>query len=392
MPEPRPDYYEVLGVARDASAEEIKKAYRRQALQYHPDRNPGNKAAEEKFKQISEAYEVLSDPEKRRQYDQFGHAAFGGGSGVRGGFAGGFGGIDLEEALRTFMGAFGGGGSIFDDFFGGAAAESREESHRGSDLRFDLEIDFEEAVLGSRREVQLPILQPCSECGGSGAEGGSGRERCRHCGGRGMIVHSQGFFQVRRTCPHCQGTGEVLARPCRTCRGEGRMKARRTVELRIPVGVETGSRLRLAGQGEAGFRGGAAGDLYVVLHVRPHDVFERRGDDILCEVPVPFDVAIAGGEIEVPTIHGPARLKIPPGTETGRLFRLSGQGVRNPREGVHGDHFVRIRIEIPQRLSACQRKTLEELRSLLDTSNYPEIAEFRRRVARYYERKSALEE
>lgn len=392
MPEARPDYYEVLGVSRDASAEDIKKAYRRLALQYHPDRNPGNKAAEEKFKQISEAYEVLSDPEKRRQYDQFGHAAFGGGPGPGGGFGGGFGGIDLEEALRTFMGAFGGAGSIFDDFFGGGLEEDgRGESHRGGDLRFDLEIDFEEAVLGSRRELQLPMLQPCPDCGGSGAERGSGRERCRQCGGRGMIVQSQGFFQIRRTCPHCHGTGEVLARPCRTCRGEGRIKARRTIELKIPAGVETGSRLRLAGHGEAGFRGGAAGDLYVVLHVRPHDVFERRGDDILCEVPVPFDVAITGGEIEVPTIHGPARLKIPAGTESGRVFRLAGQGVRNPRQGVHGDHFVRVRIEVPQRLSARQRKALEEFRSLLDASNYPEIAEFERRVKRYYERKAKLE-
>ncbi|MCX7819056.1 MAG: molecular chaperone DnaJ [Kiritimatiellae bacterium] len=391
MPERRPDYYEVLGVSRDASAEEIKKAYRRLALQYHPDRNPGDKSAEEKFKQISEAYEVLSDPEKRRQYDQFGHAAFGAGAGPGGGFEGGFGGIDLEEALRTFMSAFGGGGSIFDDFFGGAREEAAE-SHRGSDLRLDLEIDFEEAVLGSRRELQLPIFQPCPDCGGSGAERGSGRERCRQCGGRGMIVHSQGFFQVRRTCPHCQGTGEVLARPCRTCRGEGRVKARRTVELRIPPGVETGSRLRLSGHGEAGFRGGAAGDLYVVLHVRPHDVFQRHGDDILCEVPIRFDVAVTGGEIEVPTIHGIARLKIPAGTETGRVFRLSGQGVRNPRHGVHGDHLVRVRVEVPHRLSARQRRALEEFKAVLDESNYPQIAEFEQRVQRYYERKATLQQ
>lgn len=384
------DFYEVLGVGRDASDEEIKKAYRRLALQYHPDRNPGNKAAEEQFKRISEAYEVLSDPEKRRRYDQFGPAMFGGGAGP-GGFQGGFGGIDLEEALRTFMGAFGGGGrGIFDDFFHGGVDE-RDESHRGSDLRFDLEIDFEEAVLGSRRELELPIMQACSACGGSGAEKGSGRERCRQCNGRGMIVTSSGFFQVRRTCPRCQGTGETLARPCRVCHGEGRVKTRRTIELRIPPGVETGSRLRLSGQGEAGFRGGPAGDLYVVLHVRPHDVFERRGDDIACDVPVPFNVAALGGEIEVPTVHGPAKLKIPPGTEDGRIFRLRGQGVVSRRGGVEGDHLARIRIVVPERLSSRQRRAFEELAAMLEESNYPAIREFRRRVDRFYDRKAAIE-
>ncbi len=384
------DYYGILGVSRDASPEDIKKAYRRLALQYHPDRNPGDKAAEEQFKKISEAYEVLSDPDKRRRYDQFGPAAFGAGPGPAGGYGGGFGGIDLEEALRTFMGAFGGSGSIFDDFFGGAASE-REESHRGADLRFDLEIDFEEAVLGSRRQLELPILQPCAECGGSGAERGSRRETCRQCGGRGTVISSQGFFQVRRTCPQCQGTGETLARPCRVCRGEGRVKSRRTIELRIPPGVETGSRLRLTGHGEAGFRGGSPGDLYVVLHVRPHEVFQRHGDDIVCEVPVPFTVAALGGEIEVPTIHGPAKLKLPPGTEDGRVFRLRGQGVVDRRNGVEGDALIRVRLQVPRRLTQRQRRAMEELASLLSDEDYPEIADFHRRVGRYYDRKAAIE-
>ena len=391
MPEAKKDFYETLGVAREASADEIKKAYRKLALKYHPDRNPGDKTAEEQFKRITEAYEVLSDPQKRQQYDQFGHAAFGQGAGP-GGYpgGGGFGGIDLEEALRTFMGAFGGGGSIFDNFFGGGGEEGRHEAHRGSDLRFDLEIDFEEAVLGSSREVQIPVLEACGECSGSGAEPGSRREKCRQCDGRGMVVSSRGFFQVRQTCPVCQGTGQVIAKPCRVCHGEGRVKTRRTLQLKIPAGVETGSRLRLVGKGEAGARGGPAGDLYVVLHVRAHDVFERHDEDIYSEVPVPFTVAALGGEIDVPTVHGPAKLKIPAGTESGRVFRLRSQGVTNPRSGIEGDHHVRIRIEVPQKLGGKQRRAMEELASMLEDSNYPDRVEFLRRVKRFYDRKAAM--
>jgi molecular chaperone DnaJ len=389
MPEAKQDYYEVLGVARDAGQDDIKKAYRKLALQYHPDRNPGNKAAEEQFKRITEAYEILSDPQKRQTYDQLGHAAFGQGAGPGGHPGAGFGGIDLEEALRTFMGTFGGGGSIFDNFFGGGE-EGGRESHRGSDLRFDLEIDFEEAVLGSEREVQIPVLESCRTCSGSGAEAGSKRERCRQCNGRGEVVSSRGFFQVRQTCPVCQGTGEVIAKPCRECRGEGRTKVRRSLQLKIPAGVETGSRLRLAGKGEAGIRGGSAGDLYVVLHVRPHDVFERHDEDIFCEVPLPFEIGALGGEIDVPTIHGSAKLKIPPGTESGRVFRLRGQGVTNPRSGIEGDHHVRIRIDVPQKLGGRQRRALEELAAMLDESNYPDRAEFLRRVRTFNDRRSAM--
>ncbi|MBM4153701.1 MAG: molecular chaperone DnaJ [Lentisphaerae bacterium] len=390
MPEAKQDFYEVLGVARDASADDIKKAYRKLALQYHPDRNPGNKAAEEQGKRITEAYEVLSDAQKRQTYDQFGHAAFGQGGGGGGHPGAGFGGIDLEEALRTFMGAFGGGGSIFDNFFGGGGDEGGRESHRGSDLRFDLEIDFEEAVLGSEREVQIPVLEACPTCSGSGAEAGSKREKCKQCGGRGMVISSRGFFQVRQTCPVCQGTGEVIAKPCRACHGEGRTKVRRSLQLKIPAGVETGSRLRLAGKGEAGMRGGAAGDLYVVLHVRQHEVFERHDEDIYCEVPIPFEIAALGGEIDVPTIHGSAKLKIPPGTESGRVFRLRGQGVTNPRSGIEGDHHARIRIDVPQKLGGRQRRALEELAATLDESNYPDRAEFLRRVKKFHERRSAM--
>lgn len=392
MPEAKRDYYEVLGVAREASADEIKKAYRKLAFKYHPDQNPGDKAAEEQFKHISEAYEVLSDPGKRQQYDQFGHAAFGQGMGGGGHPGAGFGGIDLEEALRTFMGAFGGGGggSIFDNFFGGGGGDGQRETHRGSDLRFDLEIDFEEAVLGAEKEVQIPILEACGPCSGSGGEPGSRREKCKQCSGRGMVVTSRGFFQVRQTCPVCGGTGEMLSSPCRTCRGEGRVRMRRSLQLKIPAGVETGSRLRLAGKGEAGIRSGSPGDLYVVLHVRPHELFERHDEDIFCEVPVPFDIAALGGEIEAPTIHGPARLKIPAGVESGRVFRLRRQGVVNPRSGIEGDAHVRVRIEVPRKISSKQRKAMEALSAILEDSNYPERAEFARRVARYYDRTSSM--
>ncbi|HEY8240080.1 MAG TPA: molecular chaperone DnaJ, partial [Kiritimatiellia bacterium] len=298
MAGPKKDYYEILGVSKGASADDIKKAYRKLAIQFHPDKNPGNKEAEEKFKEISESYEVLSDADKRAKYDQFGHAAFGGGGG--GGFQGGFEHIDLEEALRTFMGAFGGGGggSIFEDFFsGGGGRGSRDSASRGSDLRFDLEIDFEEAVFGSQREITLSLLDECGTCKGTGAEPGSKRDTCKRCNGAGMVISSNGFFQVRQTCPTCGGAGETISKPCRDCRGEGRVKGRRTLSLKIPAGVETGSRLRLAGKGEGGSRGGQAGDLYVVLHVRPHAFFQRRGEDIYSDMPIPVHIGIMGGEV-----------------------------------------------------------------------------------------------
>jgi len=395
MPAAKQDYYELLGVSRTATPEELKKAYRKLAVQYHPDKNPGDKAAEEKFKQISEAYEVLNDPNKRALYDQHGHRAFGHGGGASGaggfgGFGGGFEGIDLEEALRTFMGAAGGGGSIFEDYFGGRRGAAGGAA-RGSDLRFDLEIDFEEAVLGSLREITLPITEECAACHGSGAEPGSKRETCRACDGRGVRVSSNGFFQVRQTCSTCGGAGETITRPCRACDGAGRVKSRRTIQLRIPAGVETGSRLRLGGKGDPGHRNGPAGDLYVVLHVRPHDVFQRRDEDILCEVPVPFTTAALGGEIDVPTIHGYAKLKIPARTESGQVFRLRGQGVVNSETGVLGDHHVRVTIEVPERLDRKQRQALEALAGGLSEENYPRRREMRRALDRFYERKEALE-
>jgi len=387
------DYYEVLGVKRDADADAVKKAYRKLAVQYHPDKNPGNVEAEENFKQITEAYEVLSDPAKRQKYDQFGHQAFGPGSGGFG-RSGGFQGIDLEEALRTFMGAFGGGGggggSIFDDFFGGGGGSSRSASNRGADLRFDLEIDFEEAVFGSQRDLTFSVMDECSACDGTGAEKGSKKETCPQCKGTGQVVSSNGFFHMRQACNRCGGTGEIIRNPCRTCGGAGRVKGRRTISVKIPAGVETGSRLRVSGKGESGARGGTAGDLYVVLHVKDHELFQRRDEDIFVQVSVPYPIAALGGEIEVPTIHGFAKLKIPAGTESGKVFRLRGQGLSGVGRFDSGDQHVIVAVETPERLSGKQKKALEEYARMLDESNHPRERQMRKQAEEFFRRRDAL--
>ena len=390
------DCYEVLGIARDASEDHIKKAYRKLAMKFHPDRNPGNKDAEEHFKEATEAYEILSNPELRQRYDQFGWDAFERGGG-RGGFGGGGAHIDLEEAMRAFASAFGGGGSFgggsfFESLFGGMGGASRdpEARSRGSDLRYDLEIDFEEAAFGSKRELALNIIEDCEACGGTGADDRSKRETCAKCGGRGMVVNSNGFFQVRQPCPHCGGTGQIIRHPCRKCGGDGRVKAARKIGLNIPAGVDTGSRLRLSGKGEGGSRGGPAGDLFVVLHVRPHDLFAREGLDTHCEVPIPFHIAALGGEVQVPTLRGDVPLKIPAGTPSGKAFVLRGLGLSDVRGGAMGDHHVAVAVEVPAGLHGNAADLLAAFGAAVKESNHPRLAAVRKKAAAFYARKEAM--
>ncbi len=348
------DYYEVLGVGRGASEEEIKKAYRKLAVKCHPDKNPEDKSAEEKFKEIAEAYEALGDPQKRAAYDQYGHAAFD--PRARAGRAGGFGG-GFHDPFEIFREVFG-GGTIFDSFFGGGADPSQPQ--RGDDLRYDLQITLEEAALGCEKEVPLSKLDRCESCNGSGMEQGSKIHTCQTCGGRGQVLTSRGIFSIAQTCPHCKGAGRVVEKPCKTCHGEGKHERSSKIKLRIPPGVDAGSRLRSSGNGEAGFRGGPPGDLYVVLHVQAHEIFQRDGDDLLCEVPVSFIQATLGAEIEVPTLDGRAMIKVPAGTQPGTTFRVKNKGVKNLQGYGHGDLHVRIQIEVPTHLTAGQKDKLRE--------------------------------
>ncbi|MFZ0825958.1 MAG: molecular chaperone DnaJ [Verrucomicrobiia bacterium] len=348
------DYYEVLGVSRGASDEEVKKAYRKLAVKFHPDKNPGDKSAEEKFKEIGEAYEALGDPQKRAAYDQYGHAAFDprARASRAGGFSGGF-----HDPFEIFREVFG-GGTIFDSFFGGGADPSQPQ--RGDDLRYDLEITLEEAALGCEKEVALSKLDRCDTCNGSGMEQGSKIRTCTTCGGRGQVLTSRGIFSIAQTCPHCKGAGRMVEKPCKTCHGEGKLERSSKIKLRIPPGVDAGSRLRSSGNGEAGVRGGPPGDLYVVLHVKAHEIFQRDGDDLLCEVPVSFVQATLGAEIEVPTLDGRATIKVSAGTQPGTTFRVKGKGVKSLQGYGHGDLHVRIQIEVPTRLTAEQKDKLQK--------------------------------
>jgi molecular chaperone DnaJ len=358
------DYDEILGVDRTADTEEIKKAYRKLAVKFHPDKNPGDKSAEEKFKEIGEAYEVLCDPQKRAAYDQYGHAAF---DRRAGGFARGAGGFhDPFDIFREVFGA----GNIFDDLFGGGRPDPTQPQ-RGDDLRYDMEITFEEAALGCEKEISVTKPERCDACNGTGAESGSRTKTCPTCGGRGQIVTSRGIFSIAQTCPHCQGAGRVIEKPCRVCHGGGRREMAAKIKLRIPAGVDTGSRLRSAGNGEAGLRGGPPGDLYVVLHVQAHDIFQRDGDDLLCEVPVSFVQATLGADIDVPTLNGKANIRIPPGTQPGALFRLKGKGVKNVQGYGHGDLHVRVNIEVPTHLTAAQKAKLQEYAALCNGTESP---------------------
>ncbi len=341
------DYYEVLGVGRDASAQDIKKAYRRLAMKYHPDRNPGDKEAEENFKEASEAAEVLTDEQRRSAYDQYGHAGLEGGAGF-GGFSGG-----------------GNFGSIFEDVFGDIFSGSRggrSNVHRGADLKYVLDLDLEEAVKGCNPQIKVPTLVACETCDGSGAEPGTSPVDCVQCGGVGQITARQGFFSIQQTCPRCRGAGKVISSPCKDCRGQGRVEERKTLSVKVPPGVDTGDRIRLTGQGEAGINGGPPGDLYVQINVRPHKIFTREGEHLYCEVPISFVDAALGGELEVPTLDGRVSLKIPEETQSGKLFRLRGKGVNmtQVRGGGIGDLYCRVHVETPVNLTKRQKEILRE--------------------------------
>lgn len=375
------DYYETLGVSKSASADEIKKAYRKLALKYHPDRNQGDKEAEEKFKEISIAYETLSNPEKRQQYDQFGHDAY-----TRQG--GGGGGYDYQRAqdiFSQFFGGGGGGGFSFEDLFGGGRSRRDPNApRRGDDLRYDLEIDFEDAMYGVEKTIDITKMESCSECHGSGCAEGSGKKSCSRCGGSGSYTVSQGFFSVRQTCPACGGSGQVIEKPCRQCRGRGQVQAKRQRTIRIPAGVDTGSQLRDSGQGGGGINGGPAGDLYIFIHVRPSAVFERDGNNLYCEVPVSFAVAANGGTVEVPTISGKAKLNIPSGTQTGQILRLKGKGAPSLRRGMgRGDLHIRVIVETPVNLSKEQKELLEKLAETFTENNTPRHKEFVKRAGNF---------
>lgn len=395
------DYYKILGVEKTASADEIKKAYRKFAMKYHPDRNPGDKQAEEMFKKGSEAYEVLSDPAKRERYDRFGP------DGVKSQFGpGGFDfdrdfthGADLSDILSQLFGGMGGGarrsgrrgGSIF-DFFGGGGAEEEDPNGPvdGRDLQYDLRITFEEALFGASKSIKVPQDRECPDCHGTGAAAGTHRETCKQCGGSGYVTTRQAFFQMRQPCPVCRGAGTIVRTPCRTCAGTGRAKDQATIQLTIPPGVETGTRLRVAGHGEGGARGGRPGDLHVVLHVLGSDLFERQDDDLLVEVPVPPDVAALGGDIDVPSPLGTGSIRIPPGTPDGKLFRLRGKGAPLLNGRGSGDLIVRVSVEIPSRLNAKQKKALEDFRAAYEDRSYPLGRAYRDRIATFLKARDDL--
>lgn len=370
------DYYEVLGVARTSDAADLKKAYRRMANKYHPDKNAGDPEAEAKFKEVKEAYDVLSDPEKRQAYDSHGHAAF-----EQGGFgaAGGHGNVnDIFE-------------DIFGDIFGGGAARSssrRGFGQPGADLRYGLTVTLEEAVFGAQKQVRIPTYTACGDCDGSGARRGSKPTECPACSGVGQIRMQQGFFSVQQTCPQCRGAGQVIASPCQSCHGEGRVRGQASLKVKIPAGVDDGDRIRLAGKGEAGVHGGPPGDLYVQIRLAEHPIFKREDQNLYCEVPVSFTQAALGGEVEVPTLEGRVKLKVPPGSQTGKQFRLRGKGVAHVRGSGRGDLFCHIHVETPVNLTKQQKECLEELdRSLAQNreKHSPQSVSWLNRAKKFFE-------
>jgi len=346
------DFYEILGVNKDANDDEIKKAYRKLAMKFHPDRNPDNPKAEEHFKEAKEAYEILSDAQKRAAYDQYGHAGVDqqAGMGGAGGFSGGF-----ADAF----------GDIFGDIFGsGGGGRGRSNVYRGADLRYNLEVSLEEAARGTETKIRIPTMAECDTCHGTGAKAGTRPETCPTCAGHGQVRMQQGFFSIQQACPKCHGSGKVIAHPCPTCQGGGRVKQYKTLAVKIPAGVDEGDRIRLSGEGEAGVNGGPPGDLYVVIQIKPHSVFQRDHNDLHCEMPISFTTAALGGEIEIPTLDGHAKIKIPAETQSGKVFRLRGKGIKGVRSSTHGDLLCHMVVETPVDLTERQKELLRELEAL----------------------------
>jgi molecular chaperone DnaJ len=377
------DYYHVLGVERSATPEEIKKAYRKLAVKHHPDKNPGDKSAEEKFKELGEAYEVLSNVDKRAAYDRFGHQAF-----TQGGGMGGAGGAhDPFDVFREVFGSGRGGGGIFESIFGDGGGQDGGERGgrgRGADLRYDMQITFQEAAHGVEKEIEIAKLQSCDTCHGSGAEPGSKVTTCSTCGGHGQVAVTRGFFNIAQTCPRCRGAGQTIEKPCHTCHGDGRVEKTSKIKIKIPAGVEDGTRLRSTGQGEGGARGGPSGDLYVVLHVEPHEIFQREGTDLFCSVPISFARAALGGEVKVPTLEGSAVLKVPAGTPSGKIFRLRGKGLPEVHGRGVGDLHAKLYVEVPTRLTHEQRQALQAFADSCDENTHPEENSFFRKAKDFF--------
>ena len=345
------DYYEILGINRDATEDEIKKAYRKLAMKYHPDRNPDNPKAEEQFKEAKNAYEILSDTQKRSAYDQFGHA----GVEQQGGMGGGQGAGGFGDAFSDIFG---------DIFGGGRGGGGRSNVYRGADLRYNLEISLEDAARGSETRIRIPTMEECDICNGSGAKKGTEPKTCPTCNGHGQVRMQQGFFSIQQTCPKCHGTGSFIADPCLACNGSGRIKKHKTLSVKIPAGIDEGDRIRLSGEGEHGVNGGPPGDLYVQIHLKPHGVFQRDHDDLHCEMPISFAAAALGGEIEIPTLDGAARLKIPPETQTGKIFRLRSKGIKGVRSSSHGDLLCHVVVETPVHITERQKELLREFEDI----------------------------
>ena len=363
------DFYDVLGVGKNASRDELKSAYRKLAIKYHPDKNPGDKAAEDKFKEASEAYGILSDQEKKQNYDNFGHAAFENGGGRQGGFGGGFGGADFSDIFEDFFGGFGSEG--------GRSRGRRSASNRGSDLRYDLSITLEDAYKGKKQDIKFSTTEKCDTCKGNGSKPGFSPDRCTTCGGNGKVRSNQGFFTVQQTCPQCAGSGEEITNPCNDCNGQGNKQASKKISVTIPKGVDDGTRIRLAGKGEAGTKGGTNGDLYLFINVHSHELFKRSDENLFFEFPISIADAALGTTLEIPTIDGgKAKIKIPEGTQNGKQFRLKGKGMPYMRGSGNGDLYVQVNTEVPISLNKAQKELLEKFREIENEKSNPSIKKF----------------